>query len=290
MEPWLVPVGFAVASRRLGVDISCGRKVTGLVYENCDDEKTARKSKWRVITSPTHQAEICSSGRSARGSLLVEKPDCRSHNADNGNTSDIFASVVINCAGIMGCFLFLWFIAINSVIFTGLYGDEIERMRISALNDSKNIQVGDCSTELPPFSVTPRKGQFVVFRPKTYENLDRDTMKELKWQVPEMIIEPVPTTRTKGVILWQTVYGTVVVGPTATDQDSKYDRSTDEITLQKLISHGRRVVPALEHWEVIGSYSGLRPSTEHRCIDVIEILNFSISFYQLFWQRLSDSC
>jgi glycerol-3-phosphate dehydrogenase len=79
-----------------------------------------------------------------------------------------------------------------------------------------------------------------------------------------MIIEPVPTDRTKGVILWETVYGTVVVGPTATDQQCKDDRSTDEATLQQLVAYGRRVVPALQHWEVVGSYSGLRPATEHR--------------------------
>ena len=79
-----------------------------------------------------------------------------------------------------------------------------------------------------------------------------------------MIVEPVPTTRTKGVILWQTVYGTVVVGPTATDQQSKEDRSTDLATVQELIRHGRRVMPGLQHWEVVGSYSGLRPATEHR--------------------------
>ena len=99
-----------------------------------------------------------------------------------------------------------------------------------------------------------------------------------------MIIEPVPTSRTKGVILWQTVYGTVVVGPTATDQTSKHDRSTDAETLQMLVDHGRRVMPALEHWELIGSYSGLRPSTEHRyrvCV-VKERLNRAVSPYFLY--------
>jgi glycerol-3-phosphate dehydrogenase len=121
-----------------------------------------------------------------------------------------------------------------------------------------------------PFTVTPRKGQFAVFRPKvdlpppSSSSSSSSPGVGVDWQAPSLIIEPVPTERTKGVILWQTVYGTVIVGPTATDQECKHDRSTDSVTLQELVDHGRRVVPALRHWEVIGSYSGLRPSTEHR--------------------------
>jgi glycerol-3-phosphate dehydrogenase len=143
----------------------------------------------------------------------------------------------------------------------GLYGDEVEQMKHCGLG----THYGSCDPKsiipVSPFVVTPRKGQFVVFRPKA--NLPHD-IKNVSWRAPNMIIEPVPTIRTKGVILWQTVYGTVVVGPTATDQKSKDDRSTDMATLQELIAHGKRVMPGLEHWEVIGSYSGLRPSTEHR--------------------------
>lgn len=43
---------------------------------------------------------------------------------------------------------------------------------------------------------------------------------------PAHIIEPVPTQFTKGVIVFTTVYGNVVVGPTAVDQLDKEDRST----------------------------------------------------------------
>ena len=44
------------------------------------------------------------------------------------------------------------------------------------------------------------------------------------------IIEPVPTQFTKGVIVFTTVYGNVVVGPTAVDQPDKEDRSTGRPT------------------------------------------------------------
>lgn len=117
----------------------------------------------------------------------------------------------------------------------------------------------------PPFAITPRKGQFVVLRPKAdMPACEEDGCEAVSWRAPDLIIEPVPTARTKGVILWRTVYGTVVVGPTATDQGCKVDRSTDEETLRELVGHGLRVMPGLKHWEVIGTYAGLRPATEHR--------------------------
>ena len=111
------------------------------------------------------------------------------------------------------------------------------------------------------FAVTPRKGQFVVFRPKTGNAGSCSPLKN----APSVIIEPVPTTRTKGVILWQTVYGHVVVGPTATDQVSKTDRTTDMDTVEKLVTHAYKVMPSLkDQWDIVGTYSGLRPSTQYR--------------------------
>jgi glycine/D-amino acid oxidase-like deaminating enzyme len=162
------------------------------------------------------------------------------------------------------------------------------RALMSPLSYTLSSTTTDTTTETavvspPKFTIKPRKGQFVVFRPKPYlltteskntatriattvtpASSSATTSASLEWHAPSLIIEPVPTLRTKGVILWQTVYGTVVVGPTATDQESKHDRCTDLDTLEKLVAYGHKVVPGLKHWEVIGSYSGLRPATEHR--------------------------
>jgi glycerol-3-phosphate dehydrogenase len=79
-----------------------------------------------------------------------------------------------------------------------------------------------------------------------------------------MTIEPVATQFTKGVILWQTLYGNIIVGPTADDVLEKDDYATDVETLKRLQQHGELVYPFLKDAEVIGSYSGLRPASEYR--------------------------
>lgn len=73
-----------------------------------------------------------------------------------------------------------------------------------------------------------------------------------------------PTQFTKGVIVFKSVYGNVVVGPTAVDQVSRHDRSTDMDTIAALRAFGERAMPSLRNAQVVGTYSGLRPSTEHR--------------------------
>eukprot|EP00811_Abedinium_folium_P034487 NODE_7363_length_1586_cov_3.975326.p1 GENE.NODE_7363_length_1586_cov_3.975326~~NODE_7363_length_1586_cov_3.975326.p1 ORF type:complete len:478 (+),score=141.98 NODE_7363_length_1586_cov_3.975326:77-1510(+) len=102
-----------------------------------------------------------------------------------------------------------------------------------------------------PFKVHPRKGQCVVLQPA-------------EGVAPHFIIEPVPSQFTKGILLWETLYGQVVVGPTAEDQSSKTDRSTDSETIARLVAHGERMVPGLRGARVLSSYSGLRPATEFR--------------------------
>ena len=55
------------------------------------------------------------------------------------------------------------------------------------------------------FEIYPRKGEFLVFDPPPGELLER-------------ILLPVPTKRTKGVLVFPTVDGKVIAGPTAVDQ------------------------------------------------------------------------
>ena len=68
----------------------------------------------------------------------------------------------------------------------------------------------------------------------------------------------------KGVFAWTTVYGNVIVGPTAVDQESLTDRSTDTDTIESLKKFGEKILPVLKKAEVVGTYSGLRPSTQYR--------------------------
>merc|ERR1712107_51789 len=109
-----------------------------------------------------------------------------------------------------------------------------------------------------PFKVTPRKGQFIVFKPR-----DGDPVYDGPSPVSH-IIEPVATEFTKGVIAWTTSYGNIIVGPTAEPQTDREDRSTHAEIIGKLRAYGEKVVPAVRHAEVVGTYAGLRPATEFR--------------------------
>ncbi|HHC30147.1 MAG TPA: FAD/NAD(P)-binding oxidoreductase [Rhodobacterales bacterium] len=101
------------------------------------------------------------------------------------------------------------------------------------------------------FAITPRKGQFVVF-----DKAARDLVSS--------IILPVPTERTKGVVLFRTVFGNLAVGPTAEDQESRSDASTDEAALRGLIGDAVAKIPSLEAMPVTAVYAGLRPASEEK--------------------------
>jgi glycerol-3-phosphate dehydrogenase len=100
------------------------------------------------------------------------------------------------------------------------------------------------------FVVTPRRGQLMVF-----DKLARPLVRH--------IVLPVPTALGKGVLVSPTIYGNVMVGPTAEDLA---DRSATETTaegLAFLLDKAARLVPALAHEEVTASYAGLRAASDH---------------------------
>jgi glycerol-3-phosphate dehydrogenase len=140
----------------------------------------------------------------------------------------------------------------------GLYGDHVDGMCLGPGNK---------------FEIRPRKGQFVVFEgPADGASVDGDCggvivddlVESLDGGAPTMVIEPVPTLRTKGVIVWQSVYGNIVCGPTAEEQTSRTDRGNDSETIAMLKETARRVCPSLANAKVVGTYAGIRPATEHR--------------------------
>jgi glycerol-3-phosphate dehydrogenase len=100
------------------------------------------------------------------------------------------------------------------------------------------------------FTIRPRKGELIV-----YDKLARPLLSS--------IILPVPTKRTKGVVVAPTVFGNVLLGPTAEDVADRRDRSTSATGLSALLADGRRILPGLEREEVTASYAGLRAATEH---------------------------
>jgi glycerol-3-phosphate dehydrogenase len=102
-----------------------------------------------------------------------------------------------------------------------------------------------------PFHIRPRKGQFVVFDKTAFGLAPR-------------ILLPVPSARTKGVVVGQSAFGNLIVGPTAEDQDERRIATVEEATLAALIAEGSRIVPALAHHSVTAVYAGLRPATEFK--------------------------
>lgn len=121
----------------------------------------------------------------------------------------------------------------------GLYGDELETIHRQS-----------------PFTIKPRKGQFAVFSKSAGKLLNS-------------IIFPVPTTKTKGVLVFPTVYGNIVVGPTAEDQLDRNNAEINETVIETLVNRAQTILPSLKEHAVIGTYAGLRPATEFKdyCID-----------------------
>lgn len=102
-----------------------------------------------------------------------------------------------------------------------------------------------------PFHIRPRKGQFIIF--------DKTARR-----VMPTIVLPVPTDYTKGVVLCPTIFGNVLAGPTAEDQEDRQHAAVDTDTLRKLLAEAARIVPALADEPVTATFAGLRPSTERR--------------------------
>lgn len=100
------------------------------------------------------------------------------------------------------------------------------------------------------FTVTPRRGELLVF-----DKLARPLVRH--------VLLPVPTPVTKGVLVSPTVFGNVMVGPTAEDLRDKTATETTTEGLRALLAQGRRVIPALADEEVTAAYVGLRAATEH---------------------------
>ncbi len=77
------------------------------------------------------------------------------------------------------------------------------------------------------------------------------------------VLLPVPTSKTKGVLISPTVYGNILLGPTAEDLPDKTATETTADGFEMLIGKGRQILPQLLDEEVTATYSGLRAATEH---------------------------
>ncbi|WP_187369183.1 NAD(P)/FAD-dependent oxidoreductase [Baekduia soli] len=93
------------------------------------------------------------------------------------------------------------------------------------------------------FDVHPRKGEFLVFDVTP----------------PPQILLPVPTKRTKGVLVFGTLDGRTIAGPTAVDLDEE-DWSVRPEARGELLGQAVSLYPALDGAEPVFAYAGLRPA------------------------------
>ncbi len=98
-----------------------------------------------------------------------------------------------------------------------------------------------------PFELYPRKGEFLVFAQPDGEPL-------------EEILLPLPSAAGKGVLVFPTIDGHVIAGPTARERTDKEDRSVEPDAAELILARARRSFPALEGAEPIAAYAGLRPA------------------------------
>ncbi len=100
------------------------------------------------------------------------------------------------------------------------------------------------------FTITPRRGELIV-----YDKLARPLVNR--------IVLPVPTSRGKGVLISPTIYGNVMLGPTAEDLTDRTDTGTSEHGFSYLLEKGERLMPELLQEEVTATYAGLRAASDH---------------------------
>lgn len=115
----------------------------------------------------------------------------------------------------------------------GLYSDEI-----------------DAQLQIRDFKVTPRRGELIVF-----DKLSRPLINH--------VILPVPSSMGKGVLVSPTVFGNIMLGPTAENLDDKTATGTTDEGVAGLLKKGEKIAPALINEEITAVYAGLRAATEH---------------------------
>jgi len=96
------------------------------------------------------------------------------------------------------------------------------------------------------FAIQGRKGQYWL--------LDR-----LARSKPGRVIFPVPSHVSKGMLVIPTVEGTVLLGPTATEDPDRDDLATTREELEYILRSARNLVPGISETDVITTFSGMRP-------------------------------
>jgi len=97
--------------------------------------------------------------------------------------------------------------------------------------------------------ITPRKGEYHLFD-KEYGSLVNH------------VLFPIPTKKSKGILVTPTVHGNLLIGPNSYHIDDKNDVSTTKEGMKEIMNGAKKLIPDLPKGGVITSFSGLRAATE----------------------------
>jgi len=113
----------------------------------------------------------------------------------------------------------------------GLFADDIARM--AGIDD---------------FSIHPRKGEeFILDKKRQY--------------LTKHLLFPLPSAKSKGILVTRTSDGNPMIGPTAEEITDKEDLSTSEEGLRKVLASARKLVPSVDENDIIAYFAGLRPAS-----------------------------
>lgn len=136
----------------------------------------------------------------------------------------------------------------NSTILSTTGGQILARWVINAAGLGSDFI--DAMFGYHRFTVTARRGELFVF-----DKLARP-------MVPKIVL-PVPSSRGKGVLVSPTIYGNVMLGPTAEDLPDRTSSGTSEGGFEFLLGKGGQLMPQLLEEEVTASYAGLRAAIDN---------------------------
>jgi glycerol-3-phosphate dehydrogenase len=262
IEAGLVSRGYELL-REYAPQVGISVEETGAVLVAWDDEQAANLpglaakaaangyGRTEIVDSSTVYELEPHLGAGATGGMVV--PD--EHLIDPWSTPLAFAreAVANGCALLLG----------HRVVGCRVGGEMTELMTSTAAGEDTVIATrfvvnaaglhGDTlhrAFGLDGFTIRPRRGELMVF-----DKLARPLLRGT--------VLPVPTAHTKGVLVAPTVFGNIMVGPTADDIDDSDTTGSTRAGIDSLMTRGRRIVPSLIDEEVTAIYAGLRAATEH---------------------------
>jgi glycerol-3-phosphate dehydrogenase len=95
--------------------------------------------------------------------------------------------------------------------------------------------------------IYPRKGEFLVFSSPPVRLLSE-------------ILLPVPSSMGKGVLVFPTLDGHIIAGPTARERLDKRDWSVEGDATEQILTRATAMFPSLQAGAPVAAYAGLRPA------------------------------